>query len=114
MKYLKNFILFLENVKLDKDEFIKLANKKFNKLYSYVHANYKNINEPIRIECKKHGPFNIKPLDHLKGKGCPDCFNNNTPDKIANVEGYDLLTKVNQPAFYQKSPKLPNGMIRRN
>ena len=46
--------------------------------YDYSLVNYKNSRATVCIICKKHGEFNQKPIDHLRGSGCPKCGLNNT------------------------------------
>lgn len=46
--------------------------------YDYSLVNYKNSRATVCIICKKHGEFNQKPIDHLRGSGCPECGLNNT------------------------------------
>lgn len=42
-------------------------------LYDYDLVEYKNNKTPITIVCKKHGRFELNPLSHLRGYGCPKC-----------------------------------------
>jgi len=121
MNYLKEFAEFIletSTSKMTKFEFIRLATKKYGKLYDYSHlTNEINIdmNTPIRISCKIHGPFNSTPLKHLGGKGCPECYTANTPKKITDQEGYEITTTSDRPkAFYQAKPHYTKNMIRRN
>lgn len=41
--------------------------------YDYSNVEYVNRNTLVKIICQKHGEFLQKPMDHLKGHGCPIC-----------------------------------------
>lgn len=34
---------------------------------------YKKYQEKVKIICKKHGVFEQRPENHIKGDGCPEC-----------------------------------------
>ena len=75
---------------LTREEFIKIARQKWADLYRYNQVESKNfkIGKDVRIECKIHGPFNVTPLEHIKGKGCPDCTGSKSFDRKINQQGY--------------------------
>ncbi len=54
--------------------FEKEANKKHDKIYSYIEDTFKNMTTPMSIKCQKHDIFNQKPSKHLHGQGCPKCI----------------------------------------
>lgn len=57
------------------DEFIALANNKYNNLYDYSNINYKNMRTKILVICKKHNKeFYTTPSGHLKNSRCPSCI----------------------------------------
>lgn len=56
-----------------KDKFILEAEKKFSNKYDFSSAIYINRYTPIKVECKKHGIFEIKPCNLLRGGMCPKC-----------------------------------------
>jgi hypothetical protein len=116
MKYIKNFLEFIIENKMTKEDFIKISSKKFNNLYDYKNVNFLGLSKPIRINCKKHGGFNKTPLEHLRGEGCPDCFKDDSIIKKLNQEAIDPITNTgdNPNTFYSKKPKLTPNMIRRN
>lgn len=61
------------------EEFIDKANKIYDGKYDY--SSVKEIDKgPILIKCPKHGGFFEGYYDHLKGYGCPKCFE----EKLAN------------------------------
>lgn len=45
--------------------------------YGYQSVEYTNNEVPVSIACLTHGPFQQRPKDHLEGKGCPKCANQN-------------------------------------
>lgn len=53
--------------------FSNKANEIHDFKYDYSNVNYKHSQNKIEIICKKHGSFQQKPTDHLKGQGCPRC-----------------------------------------
>jgi very-short-patch-repair endonuclease len=53
-------------------EFIKKVTKKFP-LYDFSKSEYINSKAKIKVVCKKHGEFYIRPNDLLNGVGCPKC-----------------------------------------
>ena len=64
-------------IKLNNEEFIKKAIEKHGNKYTYAKVNYVNSNTPVIITCPKHGDFQQTPNNHLSGRGCPKCSNNN-------------------------------------
>ncbi len=64
----------IQNAKLTKDAFLKLARAKHGTRYSYDFNSYQNLYSPVTVICKKHGPFQQLPTNHLhNGHGCPKC-----------------------------------------
>ena len=55
-----------------KADFIRKARKKHGDKFAYA-GKYVNSRTPMLIRCKLHGKFHQKPIDHLKGSGCPKC-----------------------------------------
>ena len=64
------------NVKLTNIEFISLSNKKHQNKYDYSLTDYRNNRTKVKIICKKHGIFEQRPKDHMKGVGCWKCKEN--------------------------------------
>lgn len=68
---------FARNIKawqLTKKIFVERAKKIHGNKYSYRLVAYKNINEKVKIICKKHGVFYQTPSSHTNGKsGCGKC-----------------------------------------
>lgn len=61
--------------KLTKIEFELKAKVVHKNKYSYNLVKYKNNREKVEITCFKHGSFFQAPTDHLSGKGCNLCRN---------------------------------------
>lgn len=61
------------SLKLNKDEFIKRAQKVHGKKYDYSKVKYINKIEKITIICPIHGEFKQRPENHWNGQGCPKC-----------------------------------------
>lgn len=59
-----------------KEEFIKNSNIVHENKYNYDLVEYVNINKKVKIICPKHGMFEQKPCNHIKGCGCHKCANN--------------------------------------
>ena len=59
--------------KKTKEEFIKAAKEKHGDKYDYSKVNYVGALTKVCIICTKHGEFEQRPADHIKGKGCPTC-----------------------------------------
>ena len=61
--------------KLTLEEFIEKSNKKHGiGKYNYSKVKYVNNQTEVIIICSKHGDFPQTPNNHLKGAGCPDCW----------------------------------------
>ena len=63
-----------EKKHLTKEQFVEKAIKKHGDKYDYSEANYVNYNVKVTIICKIHGPFTMRPYNHLcLERGCDDC-----------------------------------------
>ena len=60
--------------KLTQEEFIKRAKEIHGNKYDYSATVYENCRKKVIIICPEHGPFDIWPMDHLRGVGCSRCF----------------------------------------
>lgn len=63
--------------KLTINDFILKASTKHFVKWDYSKSVYVNNSTKIEIGCKKHGWFWQTPMDHLVGKGCKKCANEN-------------------------------------
>ncbi|MET2951770.1 hypothetical protein ABXV18_27195 [Vibrio owensii] len=41
--------------------------------YDYSETSYTKAKGPVRIICRRHGPFEQRADSHLKGMGCKEC-----------------------------------------
>lgn len=55
------------------ESFIEKSNIKHNNKYSYENSNYINSTTKIKVNCYKHGIFEILPNNHIYGQGCSKC-----------------------------------------
>ena len=69
-----------------RDEFIKESIKIHGDKYDYSKVEYLGDKIKVCIICKKHGEFWQIPNNHLKGKGCPDCYGNRKLTKEKFIE----------------------------
>jgi hypothetical protein len=67
-----------------KEKFIGLAKKIHSDYYTYDKVEYINAKTKVEVGCIYHGHFSLTPNNHLRGKGCPECANE-------NATGWDLL-----------------------
>lgn len=59
------------------EQFIIDAKKIHQDTFDYSKTKYVNTNTKVIIICHIHGEFEQVPYDHLRGKGCKDCGNQN-------------------------------------
>ena len=62
---------------MNTEEFINKANKVHNGKYDYSKVEYVNAKTKVCIICPEHGEFWQTPNNHLSGKGCALCANEN-------------------------------------
>ena len=62
-----------QSQRLTQETFLNRAKEKHGDRYDYSKAIYINSHEKVTIICRKHGDFNQKPQNHLRGDGCPRC-----------------------------------------
>lgn len=55
------------------EQFIAEAKTIWGDLYDYGMVEYDGANTPVKVKCKKHDFFSVRPNDHLHGHGCPKC-----------------------------------------
>jgi hypothetical protein len=66
-----------EHLRYTITEYINMSNKIHNNKYDYSSTNYSGIFNIINIICPKHGSFEQRASDHLRGNGCPTCSESN-------------------------------------
>jgi|GEM_PF-1942916 len=60
-------------IRYTKEKILQMFFEVHKTLYEYPDFEYKNIETPIPIICKKHGVFKQKPVVHFHGNGCKKC-----------------------------------------
>jgi hypothetical protein len=60
--------------KIDTKEFIRMARLVHGDKYDYSNSNYTRGKDPITITCRRHGDYIQRASTHLRGSGCPKCF----------------------------------------
>lgn len=55
------------------DEFIAKAKEVHGEKYDYSKVNYVNAMTKVTIICPTHGEFEMIPMNHIMGQGCPKC-----------------------------------------
>lgn len=56
--------------------FVEKASAVHGELYGYDLVDYTLSGAPVTIVCKEHGEFQQRPNAHLRGAGCPECWEN--------------------------------------
>lgn len=56
------------------ESFLEKAVAKWGDQFDYSQVRYVRSSQPVTIVCKEHGPWEIRPNDHLTGNGCPRCI----------------------------------------
>jgi hypothetical protein len=88
-----------------KDKFIEKANKKHNFKYDYSKLEYINSITKVRVICREHGYFLVRPDAHVRKVGCPICnggikytkeeFIKKANKKHNNYYNYDKVEYIN-------------------
>ena len=79
---------------LNTAEFIRRAKLLFGERFDYSMVKYKNINKPVEIICREHGPFLTIPGNHLNGRpGCPKCKADKIKSRRTRIGNYDGFSK---------------------
>lgn len=61
------------NMRKRTERFIEQSKNIHGNKYDYSLVDYKNAHIKVKIICPTHGEFEMRPYDHLHGKGCPIC-----------------------------------------
>ena len=70
------------------EEFIRQAKEVHGNKYDYSKTVYKKARDYVTITCKKHGDFLQTPDNHLRGRNCPFCRQQNYEQ--TNLERYGV------------------------
>ena len=68
-----NLLANQERFKESKDEFVEKAKQVHGDKYDYSKVEYINNSTKVCIICPVHGEFWQKPVNHIRGQGCPIC-----------------------------------------
>ena len=84
-----------------KDKFIEKSITKHGHKYNYENVVFINNTTKVKIKCEKHGIFNQTPALHIRGSGCPKCFNRllqrenillpRNPEETPSGEGWEVI-----------------------
>lgn len=77
--------------------------------YDYEEVNYISYNDEVKIICKIHGAFFIKPSIHIKGTGCKKCSGNYIP---SNDEWIQKAKKVHGDKYDYSKTKYKNNKVK--
>jgi len=63
--------------------------------YGYRSVVYINCRTPVKILCKKHGPFSQRTNNHLNGNGCPQCARKkHATGLVSNTKDFITKSKI--------------------
>jgi len=68
----------------------------YGDLYIYDFVNYISLKNKVAIICRKHGPFQQIPSNHLRGKGCPKCAHIISKPETAWLDSLNIDQKYRQ------------------
>ena len=83
----------------NQENFINQAKQIHGDKYLYDRVEYINSTTPVEIICKKHGAFNILPMNLLSGKGCMKCRNEKISKRV----------RMKESEFVKRSNEVHNG-----
>ena len=87
------------NAKIDKEAFIKRANKIHENIFNYEKIIYIDYNSPMEIICEKHGSFWQSPNAHLAGSGCQKCKSSSGEKSVRKILNILNIDYVEQKKF---------------
>lgn len=67
------------------EEFIVEAKNTHGVKYDYSKVYYNGAMKKVCIICPKHGEFFQKPIQHIRGSGCPECYQESKFSKVFGV-----------------------------
>lgn len=74
--------------------FIKKSVERHGNTYGYNKVNYVNNSTKVTIRCSIHENFEMSPNNHLKGKGCPKCSGNYSPNTEEFIEKLGMFMET--------------------
>ena len=82
--------------KYDVNKFLTDAYQIHGDKYDYSTTVYTNMSLPVKILCSSHGEFYQRPIEHIRGKGCPICSAKSTvPIHTKSKNMKQLTTRLN-------------------
>ena len=85
---------------LDQEEFIEKSKLISDFIYSYESCTYTNTTTKIKLNCPKHGDFQVKPIEHiLYGLKCKKCDESISTKKIKSILKKNNLNFIQQHKF---------------
>lgn len=73
--------------------FVEASDNRHRGLYTYESTLYKNNYTKVEVTCRTHGPFRIRPYDHIAGGGCPKCTKHGY---CSGLPGYIYVMKCDE------------------
>jgi len=84
--------------RLTTKQFIEKVKSIHKDKYDYSLVEYKNNKTKVKIICPVHGPFEQRPNDHLRGRGCFKCGGRyEKPYKKLNIPTYNTFQSQLEP-----------------
>lgn len=80
------------------EQFIDECKKVHGDKYDYTKVEYKASHKKVIITCKQHGNFEVTPVNHLHGNGCPKC----------KAEYLSSSQRMSQHDFVKKANEIHN------
>lgn len=80
--------------------------------YPDIETSYVNAKTAITMICRKHGPYEQTPDDHLSGCGCPDCGKETIIEKatVWTQESFIAACKEKHQGFFEYSKTVFKGI----
>lgn len=93
------------SVKFTTEEFIINSNKIHKSKYDYSLVDYEKSSKKVKIICKKHGEFEQRASNHLRGRGCYFC----KKSKMYDTDKFIELSEKLHNNRYRYTKTIYNG-----
>ncbi len=87
---------------MNTEEFIHLSESIYEGLYDYSYTEYIHPLIKVKVNCLKHGLFQVTPRNLLDGKGCPTCRNPSFERTIKDID-VDQTPRMTTERFKKKA-----------
>lgn len=94
-------------------EFVEKARKIHSDKYDYSLVEYKNNKAKVKLICPKHGLFEITPNQHLRGDGCPACWEQRRRKGVLGIGQYDYDLPMDSDPIITEAYTQWRSMLRR-